>query len=209
MIPPPPLPPVFRPLALDGGDMLAAASSRAAAGAEPGTLAWAARRDRLDVAVVLAPDRPLAETRRVIAVAAVALADALDALGPPNLLVGFSRPDRILVNGAVAGILRFAAPPGTAEAEVPEWAVVGAAVDVLGDPEDDSPGRHPDRTALREEGFGEVDAPALLESFARHFVSWLDIWDDAGFQPVLRIWERRLDRAGGPDGRDPWTVPNG
>ena len=219
----PHLPPLFRPRPLDRGDPFATATTLAAQGEEPGTLVWAARRDRLDMAVILGPDRPLSETRLVIAVTLAALADALDSLGPPNLMVGFGWPDRLLVNGALAGGLRFAASPGTPEDDIPAWAVVGATVDVLGDPDDPDPGRHPDRTALREEGFGDTEAPALLESFARHFLSWMDIWEDAGFQPVQAIWQRRLDRPLSladlgpalqiptwtlPDRRTSWTGPN-
>lgn len=196
----PHLPPLFRPRPLDRDDPFAAATARAAAsndnddGEEAGTLLWSRRPDRLDLAVVLGPDRPLPETRLVVAVTLIALADALEALGPPTLAVSFGWPDRLLVNGALAGGVRFAAAPGTPEDDVPAWAVVGATVDILGDPDDPDPGRHPDRTALREEGFGDLEVPALLESFARHFLSWTDIWEDAGFQPAQVIWQRRLDR---------------
>jgi len=190
----PTLPPLFRSHSLADGDPIATAMRLAAEGEDPGTLVWARRRDRLDMAVVLGPDRPLSEARRVTAVALVALADAMEALGPPNLDIRYDGSDRVLVNGAVVGGVRLAASPGTAEDEVPGWAVVGAVVDVLGDPDDPDPGRHPDRTALREEGFGDVEAPDLLESFARHFLSWMDIWEDAGFEPVRRVWQRRLDR---------------
>ncbi len=190
----PHLPPLFRSGPLDRDDPFAVATARADDGEEAGTLLWSRRPDRLDLAVVLGPDRPLTETRLVVAVTLIALADALEALGPPTLAVSFGWPDRLLVNGALAGGVRFAAAPGTPEDEVPAWAVVGATVDVLGDPDDPDPGRHPDRTALREEGFGDLEVPALLESFARHFLSWTDIWEDAGFQPAQVIWQRRLDR---------------
>ncbi len=238
------LPPPFRPQPIAAGDPFAVACAEAARGAEAGTLVWAARRDRLDMAVVLGPDRPLDETRRIVAVAMAALADALEALGPPNLTVGFGWPDRLLVNGALVGGLRFAAAPGAAGAAIPEtaipdWAVVGATVDVAGDPDDPDPGRHPERSALREEGFGDIEAPALLESVARHLLSWLDLWEDAGFEAVERIWRRRLDRPAAlsapgpalewpnwewpnrerpswerpswelPERRVPWTGPNG
>lgn len=190
----PTFPPLFRPYPLADGDPFATAMRLAAEGEEAGTLVWAQRRDRLDMAVVLGPDRPLSETRRVTAVALVALADAMEALGPPNLDIRYDGSDRVLVNGAVVGGVRFAASPGTAEDGIPGWAVVGAVVDVLGDPDDPAPGLHPDRTALREEGFGDVAAPDLLDSFTRHFLSWMDIWEDAGFEPVRQVWQRRLDR---------------
>lgn len=186
----PTLPPVFQPQTVADGDPIDAAIHLAAAGGEPGTLLWTPRRDRLDMAVVLGPDRPLAEARRVVAVALVALADALEALGPPNLDIAFAPSGSVLVNGASVGGVTFAAAPDTAEEGVPAWAVLGARIDVLGDPEDPDPGLHPDLTALREEGFGDVEATDLLESYARHLLSWIDTWDCDGFEPVHRAWRR-------------------
>ncbi|WP_448207432.1 biotin/lipoate--protein ligase family protein [Azospirillum sp. sgz302134] len=186
----PTLPPVFTPRPMAEGDPFATATRLAAEGEEAGTLIWQPRRDRLELAVVLGPDRPLSETRGVTAVALAALADALEALGPPNLAIAFDPDDRVRLNGALVGAVRFAAPE-IPKGDTPDWAVVGASLNVLGDPDDPDPGRHPDRSCLREEGFGEVEAPDLLDSFARHFLSWMDIWEDAGFAPVRRVVERR------------------
>ncbi len=191
---PPTLPPVFRPWPAAADGPFATACRFAAEGAEPGSLVHAGRRDRLDVAVVLAPDRPDADGG-LAAVTLVALADALEALGPPNQTIQFDgRFDgagRLLLNGAVVGGVTVALGPA-AEDGIPAWAVVGAELDVLGNPDDPDPGRRPDRTALREEGFGETDAVAVLESFTRHFLTWIDLWMEAGFEPVRRVWERRL-----------------
>ncbi|WP_353860105.1 biotin/lipoate--protein ligase family protein [Azospirillum formosense] len=123
----------------------------------------------------------------------MALADALEALGPPNQSIRFDGAGRLLLNGAVAGGVTVALGPG-AEDGLPAWAVVGAELEVLGDPDDPDPGRRPDRTALREEGFGDTDAVAVLESFTRHLLTWIDRWMDAGFEPVRRVWEQRLIR---------------
>jgi biotin-(acetyl-CoA carboxylase) ligase len=187
--PRPRLPPAYRLVAADAGDdTVARACASAAAGAEPGTLVWAPRRDRLDCAVVLSPDRSLIWTRPVLLVGMLGLAGALGGLGPPRTRVTFGWPDRVEVNGAVAGGARFAAPSAGDAAGVPAWAVVGVALDVLGDPDDDAPGRHPDRTTLLVEGFGELDPGLLLESFARHFLSWMGRWQEDGFVSVRDAW---------------------
>ncbi|HEY0836235.1 MAG TPA: biotin/lipoate--protein ligase family protein [Azospirillum sp.] len=198
----PHLPPLLRPLPIAAGSAFDAARAQARAGAEPGTLVWVRRPDRLDCAVVLAPDRPLADTRLSLPVFMLALADALGALGPPRTAVSFRRPGRIVVNGAEVGGVRFATAPDTAEDAIPGWAVVGAGIDVLGTPEDDSPGRHPDRTALREEGFGDLAVPDLLESVGRHLLSWLDVWETEGPAPVRHAWRRRLDPGEPADGNE-------
>ena len=188
----PTLPPIFQPWPAEAGGPFATACRFAAEGAAPGTLVHSGRRDRLDVAVVLVPDRPDAGDG-LAAVTLVALADALEALGPPNQSIRFDDAGRLLLNGAVAGGVAVALGPG-AEDGLPAWAVVGAELEVLGDPDDPDPRRHPDRTALREEGFGDTDAMAVLESFTRHFLTWIDRWMDAGFEPVRRVWEQRLIR---------------
>ena len=191
----PRLPPAYRLVAADAGDdTLARACAAAATGAEPGTLVWAPRRDRLDCAIVLSPDRSLVLTRPVLLVGMLGLAGALGGLGPPQTRVTFGWPDRVEVNGAAVGGTRFAAPPPAAGAgnDVPAWAVIGAAIDVLGDPDDDAPGRHPDRTTLREEGFDELDTGLLLESFSRHLLSWVGRWQEDGFVPVREAWLRHF-----------------
>ncbi|HYG91128.1 MAG TPA: biotin/lipoate--protein ligase family protein [Azospirillum sp.] len=185
----PRLPPVFRPVAIAAGDPLRTACSLGEEGAEAGTLVWVTHRERLDCAVVIEPDRPLDRARPALLVALLALADALGAAGPPQVAVGLTWPDRIEVNGALVGGVRFEAPPD--DGGIPAWAVVGATVDVLGNPDDDSPGRHAGWTALREEGFGEVDATSLLEGFARHLLSWMELWENEGFAPIRAAWSRR------------------
>ncbi|WP_142848126.1 biotin/lipoate--protein ligase family protein [Telmatospirillum sp. J64-1] len=190
----PHLPPLFDPVDVeDGTEPLALACAQAAAGAEAGRLFWQNRPDRLACALVLAPDRPWKEARRMQEVGLLAMADALAVLGPPEVEVGFRPEGDILVNGASVGALCFLAPDGP-EDEVPDWAVLGLAVDVLGDPQDDSPGLRPQSTALREEGFGDVAVPQLLECFARHLLSWTDLWDSEGAAKLDEALAQRMIR---------------
>ncbi|WP_353860106.1 biotin/lipoate--protein ligase family protein [Azospirillum formosense] len=58
----PTLPPIFRPWPAEADGPFATACRFAAQEAAPGTLVHSGRRDRLDVAVVLVPDRPDAGT---------------------------------------------------------------------------------------------------------------------------------------------------
>ena len=136
--------------------------------------------------------------------ALLGLSDALGALGPPNIPVTFGWPDRIEVNGGTVGGVRVAAAEvrGGADA-IPDWMVLGVSVQVHGFPDDDSPGLRADRTALHEEGFGEVETPALLESFSRHFLAWMNTWQDDGFDQVCAAW---IARASDYDGEVSLTV---
>jgi len=195
--PSPDLPPIYRLVQIPRGPAFPKALEEADAGAGPGTVVWSVRPDRLDCAIVLAPDEPLAVSLPVAYVALLGLGDALGALGPPNVPVTFGWPDRIEVNGAEVGGIRLAAAPVISPAAIPDWMVIGIAIRILGEPNDDSPGLHPHRTALHEEGFGEVEAMPLLESFSRHFLAWMNRWQEDGFDPVRNAW---LSRASGHDG---------
>ena len=54
------------------------------------------------------------------------------------------------------------------------------------------PGLHPLSTALEEEGFTDVLAGQLVESFARHLMVALDAWQEQGFSAVAKEYLRRL-----------------
>jgi biotin-(acetyl-CoA carboxylase) ligase len=56
------------------------------------------------------------------------------------------------------------------------------------------PGETPGVTALAEEGYGEIDGAALVESYARHLMAGLHDWEDRGFQAVAARYLERLDR---------------
>ena len=186
------LPSIYRPLALTPpSDPFDEACALAAAQGEAGTFFWARREDRAQCAVLLAPDRPAASALLVAYVALLGLREALGAVAPPAIPATFGWPDRLLVNGAHAGGIRVRLPPLKDPDGVPDWLAVGLEVLIAGDPEDPDPGRHVDRTSLYEEGCGEVTASALLESFARYFLNWINRWQDDGFAPVKAAWLAR------------------
>jgi len=191
------LPPIYRAVTIAGGSAFDHALDRAWGGAEAGTLVWARRQDRLDCAVVLEPDQPLPASLPVSYVALLGLGDALGALGPPNIPVTFGWPDRIEVNGAAVGGVRLAAADTSGGDAIPDWLVLGISIQVHGFPDDDDPGLHPNRTALHEEGFGEVEVLPLPESFSRHFLAWMNTWQEDGFDRVRHAWLGRASNYNG------------
>ena len=199
------LPPVFRAVAVDR-NAFAAARAMAVAGGDAGTLVVAADDPALlDVAAVLEPDRPAADCFAALPIAMLAMADALSALGPPMKVVGFSWPDRLVLDGAAVGAARLALPPPSGE-PVPAWLVVGLALRLRLDSDAAEPGRTPDRTALMEEGFGEVTAAEIVETFARHFLHWVNRWQAEGLAPATRHFRARLvEPASGTVRVDPLT----
>jgi hypothetical protein len=55
------------------------------------------------------------------------------------------------------------------------------------------PGLRPLSTAIEEEGFDDVGAVALTESFARHLMVQIDAWQEFGFKEVAKSYLGRLE----------------
>lgn len=193
------LPPVFRAVGVDR-DAFVAARAMAEAGGEAGTLVVAADDSAvLDLAVVLEPDRPAADCFAALPIAMLAMADALASLGPPLKTVSFGWPDRLVLDGADIGRARLALPRPSDEPpdqspgqSLPAWLVVGLALRLRLEGDAVEPGRTPDRTALYEEGFGDVTVPAIVEAFARHLLYWVNRWQEEGLATATRHYRARL-----------------
>ena len=181
------LPPLFRLVTLrEHGDAHAHAV-RIAAEAGAGTLVRVRRFNRAEFAIVLEPEEELANSRRALMAVMLALADALAIAAPPERPIGFSWPATILVDGAAVGRCRLAWLESAAEHEPPPWLVVSAELRLerVRGPE---PGLAPDTTSLRDEGFEDLDADALLASFASHLMRLLHDWQCLGFAPLGHRW---------------------
>jgi len=176
------LPPPFRLVALrEAGDAARHASVHAGElGA--GALVFVGRFDLAEFAVVLEPEEPLAEARRVFYAGMIALVDALAVLAPPETPIAIDWPDAVAVDGGLVGGGRLLWPDA-AEDAVPEWLVFGAAIRIVSMSRD-GPGLHPLSTALADEGFGEIGAERLVQGFARHLMAALDRWQEADFAPL-------------------------
>ncbi len=186
MIQRPQIPPAYRLVTLASDiDLGSEARRMAVEGADDGTLLWVARDDKLDCAVILHPDEPLERTVLVAYVAMLGLNDGLGVVVPPMTEVTFSWPNRIEANGAGAGAIGIDVPNGAALGSVPDWLVVTATVAVappVGAALDK------DVTTLREEGCSDVTPADILEAFGRHFLTWVNRWQDDGFEPIRARW---------------------
>jgi len=189
------LPPPFRPVALrEAGNALAHAVDIAAeAGA--GTLVYVGRFDMAEFAVVVEPDEPLRTARRALYAGLTALADALAVHAPPEKPIAFDWPDTIRIDGGLVGGAHLAWPADAVENTAPPWLVFGAMIrtSVMSERE---AGVHPLAAALDAEGF-DADAGRLIESFARHFMVAVDLWQQDGFAEVARNYLARLVAAKG------------
>jgi biotin-(acetyl-CoA carboxylase) ligase len=181
------LPPPFRSIALrEAGDAFAHATTIAAKEGA-GTLVHVGRFGLVEFALVLEPDEPLKGARRAFYAGMAALAEALAAHAPPEKLIHIEWPDALFVDGALVGGARLAWPAGADEGGPADWLVFGAMVrTAVVEPHE--PGLRPYSAALEDEGFEDLGAGRLIESFARHFMVQLDSWQEQGFAPVARTY---------------------
>jgi biotin-(acetyl-CoA carboxylase) ligase len=176
------LPPPFRAVALrEVGDAFAHAM-KIATDSGAGTLVYVGRFDLAEFAVVLEPEEPLRTARRAIYAGLTALADALAMLAPPEKPINVDWPDAIRVDRGLVGGARLAWPVGADEDAPPSWLVFGAMIRTVAMGEEE-PGLHLLATALDAEGF-DLGANRLLESFARHLMVAVDVWQQEGFAEV-------------------------
>ena len=158
-----------------------------------GTLVYVGRFDLAEFAVVLEPDEPLRSARRTLYLGMAALTDALLAYAPPEKAVEIGWPDAIHVDGGLVGGGRLAWPQDAGEDEPPDWLVFGAMIRTVSMGAGE-PGLNPLVAALEEEGFSDLTAGALVESFARHLMVHTDAWQEQGFGAVAKEYLQRLPR---------------
>jgi biotin-(acetyl-CoA carboxylase) ligase len=161
-----------------------------------GTLVYVGRFDVAEFAVVLEPADPLVRARRAFYAGMAALADAIASVAPPETAIHIKWPDSLYVNWGLVGGGRLAWPIIADEESVPAWLVFGATIRTAWSKATD-PGVTPDVTALDEEGFAEISAKHIVESFARHFMHALDVWQDGGFARAVAPYLDRLARESG------------
>jgi len=53
----------------------------------------------------------------------------------------------------------------------------------------------PEQTSMAEEGGGFISRTRLVESSCRHFLAWVNRWQDDGFRPLYDSWIQRLEPA--------------
>src|SRR5690242_10903743 len=174
-----------------------AAKAMARAGAAEGTLVWAGeqtagrgRRGRhwvsppgnLYLSLITRPAAAPARAAQLGFVAALALAEGVDALCGLALEIRCKWPNDILAGGRkLAGILL--------ESEITEnnaidFVVIGAGANLASQPS----GVEYPATSLAEQGFPGVGPEQLLQAYVRRFDSWARIWRTEGFAPIRGAW---------------------
>lgn len=170
-----------------------AACDRAAAGElGAGDVLWGHDTTPIEIAIILEPEVGMDIAAQMLPLAMAAIGDSLGALTPPQVGVTFIWPNIICINGAPAG--KFRTGTGSLHSsiekngDVPDWMVVGLELRHLRGQGDPEPGETPGITWLGEEGGEELTRTEIIESYSRHFLTWLNHWNDDGFRPVHDSW---------------------
>ena len=195
--------PTFPPL-LSGHDVPASedaydvACRRAEAGElGAGDVVWSRQADSVDVAIVLEPEVTMETAVQMLPLSMVAIGDCLGVLTPPQVGVTFTWPGDIRVNGAVAGHIKAAAAGPRDAGSVPPWMVLGLWLRHRRQDHEPEPGDVPDRTWLSEEGCEGLTRTQIIESYSRHFLTWLNDWNDDGFRSIHGSWLFRAEERDG------------
>lgn len=192
---PPQLPPLLHAEAVDSGDVHAKAVARAAAG-EVGLVCYAPTGSLLDFALTLAPEVDASAAAQMHHVLMVALGDAIVALAPPEVMISYQFPGVLLLNRGIAGTVKITQGPVSAQTNCPTWMVVGAHLRLSSEMQTMSLDERMANTSLEEEGAGYISRTRLLEACCRHFLVWLNKWEEDGFKPVHDMWSNRTEHHG-------------
>lgn len=135
-----------------------------------------------------------AEAAQVTFVAALAIADLLDAWAPASLVTIKWPNDVMLAGQKASGVL--------VESGVHEsgglWLAVGIGINLVSAPE----GTERPATALAHHLRGDAASPPSIEAaaakLAEAFNVWMTRWETLGFQPILDAWSARTAGLDGP-----------
>jgi biotin-(acetyl-CoA carboxylase) ligase len=152
-----------------------------------GDLIWSRNTARCEAALVLEPEVRRGQALQMGPVAAVAVAETLGFLAPPQVAIEFLWPRTIVVNGGKAGKISVAIADCAADT-VPDWLVVGVGIDIQPSPIAGEPGERPGETVLGEEGLAAVNRTDIIEALAPRLLAWIQTWTDDGFRPIHEQW---------------------
>ncbi len=157
-----------------------------------GVLFWTERNDRLEVALLLEPDRPLLPTLEVFHVFALAAGDALGTHTAPAFPLQIRFPHLLIFDIFELARLRCRWPE-VAGSQPPPWIVLALQADVA---EPEEPGTRPERITLMGAGMEVAETAPIVESLAQYFLHWIARWEEGGFAPIRAAWNLRCENRG-------------
>jgi BirA family biotin operon repressor/biotin-[acetyl-CoA-carboxylase] ligase len=196
-------------LTLDETDSTNAEASRRAEAGERGPLwitarrqtagrgrrgrAWSSESGNLAATLLMTTNRPPVQAAQITFVAALAVADLIDAFTVGGGAIKW--PNDVLIDGAKAsGILVESGP----HPEGGLWLAIGIGVNLAHHPEDTERPSTSIAAHLRPDIAYPPSAESALSVLAEAFAEWQGRWDTLGFAPVLEAWKTRAFGLDGP-----------
>lgn len=148
---------------------------------------WVSDPGNLAASLLLTTTKAPVEAAQVTFVAALAVADLLDAfVGPDSVTIKW--PNDVLIKGAKAsGILVESGMHGSGRL----WLAVGIGVNLAHAPRDTERPATSVAAHLRPDIAYAPQIETAAEVLSESFSVWLDRWEGLGFQPVLDAWMAR------------------
>jgi BirA family biotin operon repressor/biotin-[acetyl-CoA-carboxylase] ligase len=155
---------------------------------------WSSETGNLAATLLTTTRKPAAEAAQVTFVAALAVADLLDAFCP-QALVTIKWPNDVMLDGRKAsGILVESGAHDSGGL----WLAVGIGVNLAHAPDDTERPATAMAAHLRADIAYPPPPEAAAEVLADAFDAWLTRWETLGFGPVLDAWMLRTAGLNGP-----------
>ena len=185
----PQLPPLFKAQeVLRKQNTFHKAISSASSG-DAGTVFFSENKGILNIAITLGPEVIKSKALQVHYLMTLGLSDALAALAPPEIEISHLWPNFMFMNRGLMGkILLF--DSGEDRNKVPSWIVSG--VQIRRKVECDKFHKTIEATSLEDEGAAFLSNVRIIEAIARHFLVWLNAWQEDGFNSVHTTWLERI-----------------
>ncbi len=149
---------------------------------------WQSMAGNLFASVILRPAISAADVGQLSFVIAVALADTLKAVLPPQARMGLKWPNDILIDGRkCAGILLESE---SSNGGTLPWVVAGIGVNLANAPDG--------AISLPQAGAAMLAPEDFLNLFEPALAQWYDRWQMEGFAPVQAAWTMHAINQGQP-----------
>lgn len=158
-----------------------------------GDVLWVRDKNTLDCAYVLEPEVNRDQALAMVFTKMVAIGDAIGAIAPPEVAITYHWPNVVRANGASIGTVSAIFSEQDVD-EVPQFMVLHVRLDIRPTADNIDPGLDESKTTLWDEGCGDLDAMQVLDSTARHFMTWIHTWSEEGMQPILTQLDGRMEQ---------------
>ena len=187
----PQLPPLLKSeVVKDDQDPFSKAIVAATAG-DIGTVFYSPKNDFLNFAVTLGPEIEREKALQVHYVMMLGCSDALGALAPPEIDISHLWPNLIFLNRGLMGKILLM-DPGGEKNKIPSWLVSGVQMRLK--VETKFLDERLEGTSLEDEGGSYLSRIRLIEAISRHFLVWLNTWQEEGFKPIHQKWMERVEK---------------